>query len=89
MTFLDIHWNTEPRNQGQIVTEMYPQLAGSAEGNEGPAEGLRLTYDASDGDWVLRKGTKEIARGNRFNGKDKPTVIEAMQMAKLSQDHFQ
>lgn len=84
MTNLNIFWNTERQNQGQIVTEMYPQLGGSAEGNEGPAKGLRLTYDACDGEWVLRKGKKEIARGNRFKGQDQPTVIEAMQMAKAS-----
>lgn len=84
MTTRNIVWNTEGRNQGQIVTEMYPQLAGAGEGNEGPAKGLRLTYDACDGEWVLRKGKKEIARGNRFQGQDLPTVIEAMQMAKAA-----
>lgn len=78
----NLYWNEERRNQGQIVSEMYPQLNGAAEGQEGPAKGLRLTYDASDGDWVLRKDKTEIARGNRFKGQDQPTVEEAMDLAK-------
>jgi hypothetical protein len=84
MTNANLFWNVERQNQGQIVTEMYPQLHGASEGNEGPAKGLRLIYDSSDGDWVLRKGKREIARGNRFSGQDQPTVIEAMQMVKAS-----
>lgn len=80
----NIYWNTERQNQGQIVTEMYPQLSGAAEGEEGPAKGLRLTYDASDGEWVLRKGKTEIARGNRFGGQPQPDVWEAMRLAKAA-----
>jgi hypothetical protein len=84
MNNLNIVWNTERQNQGQIVTKMYPQLSGAAEGNEGPAKGLRLTYDACNGEWVLRKGNKEIARGNQFKGQGQPTVTEAMQMARAA-----
>jgi len=77
-------WEIRPRDQGQIVAYMYPQLSGSAEGNEGNAKGLRLVYDSADGAWDLyadTKLTKKIASGNRFSGQPQPTVAEAMQLA--------
>lgn len=82
-TSVELYWNATRQNSGQIVTEMYPQMHGAAEGNEGPAKGLRLTYDACDGEWVLRKGKREIARGNRFTGQSQPTVAEAMKLASV------
>ena len=75
-----LYWHTTRRNQGQIVTDSQPQIAGAAEGAEGPAKGLRLTTDASDRTWELRKGRRVVATGNLADG-PAPTVAEAMALA--------
>lgn len=61
---------------GQIVTSYAPQLRDSAEGEEGPAIGLRLVVDGSDRSWDLSdlSDSAIIASGRG----DMPTVTAAM-----------
>lgn len=77
---MSIFWNVEGKNQGQIVTEYYPQVSGAAEGQEGEAKGIRLICDASDGDWQVTREGHQIARGNRFAGEYPPNVEEAIKI---------
>lgn len=67
-------WTILGRNQGQMVTEHQPQVAGEPEGDEGDAEGLRLITDSSDRTWDLIFKGKVIAQGKGAG----PTVDEAM-----------
>ena len=85
----NLTWEVDRAKQGQIVTEMRPQLSGAPDGEEGPAAGLRLLYDASNGDWDLydgRRGTRRLARGNRFLGRPQPTVAEAMEIRERARE---
>lgn len=73
----DLHWRVRPVDQGQIVTRSSPQIAGAAEGEEGPAHGLRLVSDASDRTWRLEADGVEVASGRG----DGPGVELAMHIA--------
>ena len=75
-----IYWAVERQNQGQIVEEHYPQVAGAAEGYEGDAKGLRLVIDRSDRSWAVYADAKmnhEIASGN-MRSNVPPTVEESI-----------
>jgi len=73
-----LFWNCTGRNRGQIVEIRDAQLAGAAEGEQGPARGLSLRYDRSDRTWSVYRGEREIGSGVG----DTPSVEDAMQMAK-------
>jgi hypothetical protein len=61
----------------QIVTHMLPQVAGAAEGEEGPAMGLRLVADGGDRTWTLEVDGVQVATGKG----DVPSVERAMYLA--------
>jgi len=78
-----LNWMSNRIMQGQMVTEQHPQISGAAEGQEGQAEGLRVVYDQSNGEWVLyadQKLTAVVARVNRLSGHVWPSVEEAMRL---------
>lgn len=69
-------WDTRRRDQGQIVEISYPQIAGGAEGSEGPGEGLSLRFDHSDRSWEV----SDTKLGVIMSGKENPvpTVEESI-----------
>jgi len=73
-------WLVLGKNQGQIVTEQQPQVAGKSEGNEGKAKGIRLIADASDMSWQIFKNKKLIASGDYKGANKIPSVEIAMEM---------
>jgi len=80
---MTLNWYVLDRNQGQIVEISQPQISGSAEGEEGPGEGLRLRFDQSDQTWTIsdrQLGT--IAEGT---GYPVPTVEEAIRIRSKKQ----
>ena len=70
----NVFWSVLGRNQGQIVTEYQPQVAGASEGNEGRARGLRLFVDGSDKSWHVYRRGKLVSQGHG----NPPTVQAAM-----------
>jgi hypothetical protein len=74
-----LYWNCIGRNQGQIVEISDAQLAGAAEGDQGPASGLSLRYDRSDRSWSVWCGNREVGVGVG----EKPTVDDAMRWTAL------
>lgn len=75
-----LFWLVLGRNQGQIVAEHQPQVAGAAEGNEGKARGIRLITDASDLSWQIFKGKRLVACGDYKGSNAIPSVDDAMAM---------
>lgn len=75
-----LFWMALGRNQGQIVTEHQPQVAGAAEGYEGKAKGIRLITDASDQTWQIFKGKRLVASGDYKGANAIPSVDDALAM---------
>lgn len=77
---ISIYWRTPRAQQGQIAATHHPQVSGCAEGVEGPARGLRLRTDSSNGSWTVSRGRRTLFAGTGVA----PSVTEVIASLKAT-----